>query len=273
MDCAPEVRNAIYRHVLKLDHCIIRGKPESPNPLALLQVSKAIEQEAAPILYEINLFQFVCQKPSEPTNNITSQTEAGLPRYNDIQTECLLDDVPGRHINSLRNISLIKEFNGFWPNGPLMDTALGLDGLGMLEFEKAISWLASRNAILNLLSVTLRRRSRVSHIDWDANPSPILDALDQERRISTAVEKLTNLRCLEIWKSRRVNERMWDKGVATEWAPVRPEDLEDVKAKHFPKVKGILYSRRKEGKDPSQLGHFFLKEGFSIDFGRKERCT
>ena len=272
MDCAPEVRNAIYRYVLCFDNRIIRGKPESPNALALLQVSKAIEKEAAPIFYEVNVFHFVCRKLGEPADDARIQIATGLPRYYDVQTECPYVDVPARHINSLRNIGLITELEGFWPNGPLIDAVLGPDGLGLLEFESTITWLASRNTILNLLSVTLRRRSLVSRIDWDPNPSSILDELDQERRISTAVGKLTNLRCLEIWKSRRVNERTWNKMVPMVWASVLAEKFEDVKAEHFPQAKGILYSRMKEGRDLLKPGFYFLKEGFSIDFGRKEYC-
>lgn len=272
MDCAPEVRNAIYRHVLSFDHRIIRGKSETPNRLALLQVSKAIEKEAAPVFYEVNLFHFVCQPPNQPANNINSQTDAGLSQYRDVQTECPSIDVPARHINSLRNISLLKELKGWWPNGPLIDARLGPDGLGMLEFEKTITWLASRNAILNLLSVTLRRKGTVGRIDWDSDPSSILDELDQGRRVSTAVGKLTNLSRLEIWKSRRVGEKMWNREALMEWTPVRPEYLESVKVEHFPQVKGILYSRTKDGEDLLKPRRYFLKEGFSMDFGRREVC-
>ena len=65
--------------------------------------------------------------------------------------------MPKRHINSLRNVSLVKDVPGYWPNGPLNDDTLGPQGLGILDLEKAIKFLVARNAILNSLSITLKR--------------------------------------------------------------------------------------------------------------------
>ncbi|MCJ1254530.1 hypothetical protein MMC24_002345 [Lignoscripta atroalba] len=270
MDCASEIRNTIYSYVLCFEHHIIRKKSETmPTPLALLQVSKAIERDAAPIFYELNLFRFVCQSIDElEDDHNTRRPDEGLSpsSYKDKQTECPYIDVPKRHINSLRNISLVKELNGYWPNGPVVDAALGAQGLGVLEFEETINWLAARNAILNLLSINLRRTYRIASISWDTDPSTLLRELDRERRISRAVGKFNNLRCLEIWKSRSVSKSMWEKMMAREWTAVSSEAFDNVKHDHFGQAKAVLYSRKGEI-EPTQQDEWYLAEGFLIDFG------
>lgn len=55
LNCAPEIRNAIYGYeVLSFDNTIIRGQPmkAASTSLSLLRVSKSVEREAAPIFYK-----------------------------------------------------------------------------------------------------------------------------------------------------------------------------------------------------------------------------
>lgn len=129
-------------------------KPDevTSTSLALLQVSELVEQEAAPIFYERNLFRFnIRHWEISVENNVPNQVRAkeGLSSYDDSQMTCPMIDVPKRHINSLCKVNLIRESPGHWPNGPLFDDMLGRQGLGILDLENVATYLAARNVILN----------------------------------------------------------------------------------------------------------------------------
>lgn len=271
--CSSEIRNIIYRYVLTFDNPIVRGKPDEANRtlLALLQVCKSVEREAAPIFYEQNLFQFNLRHLDTPDVYKLGRAEQGLSPYDDAQMICPIIDVPQRHINSLRNLSLTKDVGGkHWPNGSLDDNSkLGPSGLGILDFESVINFLATRNNILKSLSIMMRRLYKCGGIRWDPDPSNLLRELDYEKRISTAVEKLANLDRLEIWKSRVTSHWPRPLKVPSEWTAVQPEALNQVKVDHFAKAKAILYTRR-AGLFESKLERFsrpfFISEQFLIDF-------
>lgn len=281
LDCASEIRNVIYGYVLSYDNPIIRGKPDDGKSvsLALLQVSKLVEREAAPIFYERNLFRFDCQNwetSSEHDVDVYNEVRAkkGLSSYDEAQMTCPVIDVPKRHINSLRQVSLIRHLPGHWPNGPLFDKRLGPQGPGILELENTINFLAARNAILNSLSIILKRTDQCGSIQWDPDPSTLLRELDADKRISTAVGKLLNLDRLEIWKSRLT--RQWPKGFREppgKWTAVEPEAVNRVKRDHFPKAKEVLYTHQElKGTRPPKV--FCIAEEFLIDFhqtGVKDR--
>lgn len=271
LDCASEIRNAIYGYVLSFDNPIIREKPEDASTsLALLQVCKSVEREAAPIFYERNLFRFNFRHLHSAPDNLHKMVRKrqGLSSYDDAQMECPTINVPKRHINSLRHVDLVKELFGHWPNGPLDNGTLGPKGLEIPDFEEAINFLAARNMILSSLSITLRRIQKCGVIVWDSDLSTILHELDAERRFSTAVGKLANLRRLEIWKSRVTVQRPKLK-IPSEWTAVAPELLERVKVDHFPKAKAVLYTRRAESEHISPWVKTYAEQ-FLIDFQQTE---
>ena len=260
MDCVAEIRNTIYGYVLGFDHRLVRRSTlKDPYALALLRVSKGIECEAAPIFYEVNRFHFSFD-PSEAgdlSRNVPLQAREN-------EHSSWIGAVPERYVSSLRNVSLVKLLPHYWPNGPVLNSSRGEDDLGLLECEQMINELASRNTILNVLSITLRRQAIVNHVDYDENPLVLLSELDKNNRISAAVGKLSNLKRMEIWKSRAVCQSMWTPKVATEWIQVRSSTFEQIKLS-FPQAKSVLYSRRLEG-EPSQKNRWYFAEGHLIDF-------
>lgn len=260
MDCVAEIRNTIYGYVLGFNHRLIRKSTlKDPNALALLRVSKDIECEAAPIFYEVNQFHFGFD-PSEAGD--LSRDVPLQARENEYSS--WIGAVPERYVNSLRNVSLVKLLPHYWPDGPVLNSSKGEDDLGLLECEQMINELASRTAILNVLSITLRRQAIVNHLDYDENPLVLLSELDKNIRISAAVGKLSNLKRLEIWKSRAVYQRMWTPKVATEWIQVQSNTFEQIKLS-FPQAKSVLYSCKLEG-EPSQKSRWYFAEGHLIDF-------
>lgn len=277
LNCAPEIRNIIYGFVLSYDDPIIRANPrKTPRTfLALLQVSKSVERDAAPIFYKQNLFRFICRDwewaiSSEHGLDVYNEARAasrGLSSYDDAQMTCPVIDVPKRYINSLRNVSLIRELPGQWSNGPLGDYTLEPKDLEMPDLENAINFLAARSTTLNSLSITLKRMNLCDVIHWDPDPSSFLWQLDTERRISTAVGKFANLARLDIWKTRVI--RQWPKPlkVPCEWTAVQPEALNRVKVDHFPTAKEVLYTRRAEIEKYQWAQTIFcIAEEFLIDF-------
>lgn len=282
LNCASEIRNAIYSYILTYDNPIIRGKPGEAASifLALLQVSKSVEREAAPVFYERNLFRFnfrhlhiSFEHDSHGYNKV--RAKEGLSSYDDAQMTCPIIDVPKRHIGSLRKLGLVRELPGYWPNGPLDDYSLGPRGLRILDFEKAIGFLAARNVILKSLTITLKRIGLCDSIQWDSDPSTLLRELDADRRISTAVGKLENLGRLEIWKF-RVTLR-WPRSlkVPSECTAVQPEALDQVQVHHFAKAKAVRYTRRAEVEKSQRFQTVYcIAEQFLIDFqqtGVKDR--
>lgn len=277
MNCASEIRNIIYGLVLTYDEPIIRADPrKSPkNLLALLQVCKSVERDAAPMFYGQNLFRFVCQDWEWATTsehgldvyNEARSANRGLSSYEDAQIECPMIDVPKRYIGSLRNVSLIRELPGQWSNWPLGDYNLEPKGLEMPDLEKAINFLAARSTILYSLSITLKRMNPCDVIQWDPDPSQFLWQLDTERRISTAVGKFANLARLDLWKIRVIPQ--WPKPlkVPSEWTAVQPETLDRVKVDHFPTAKEVLYTRRAEIEKHTWAQTIFcIAEEFLIEF-------
>lgn len=276
VDCASEIRNVIYGYVLSYDNPITRGTPDKVTSasLALLQVSKLVEREAAPIFYERNRFQFDCQNwetSSENDLHVYNEMRAkkGLSSYDDAQMTCPVIDMPKRHINSLRKVNLIWQLSGdwhvFWPIEPFFDNHLGPE---ILSLENPINFLAARNAILNSLSIILKRTDPPGIIKWEPDPSRLLRELDVDRRISTAVGKLVNLERLEIWKSRLTPEWPRTLKVPYQWTAVEPEALNRVKLDHFPKAKEILYTRRATERTHHSRMVFCIAEEFLIDFHR-----
>ena len=260
LECAAEIRNTIYSHVLSFDHRLIRKRSETdPNALALLRVSKAVESEAGTIFYEVNQFHFRFKPPEG--EGILPQVPA---QAQEREHNAWISAMPERHADSLKSVSLIKELPRCWPNGPVLNSWRGEDGLGLLECEQMINWLAARNAILNVLSITLRRQAIVNYVEFDQNPLVLLSELDKDHQISAAVTKLSNLKRLEVWKSRSVYRRMWKPSVTTEWTRVQPTVFQQLRLK-FPQAKSVLYSRRLED-EPSQERSWFLAEGYLIDF-------
>lgn len=277
LECAFEIRNLIYGYVLSNENPIIRGQPEGVTStfLALLQVCKSVEREAAPIFYEQNLFRFHCRHSgpsSEQTLDVYDQARAqkSLSSYDDAQTTCPIIDVPKRYIKSLRNISLIREIRGIWPNGSLGAKGIGPQGFGITVLEDAIDFLAARNTILTSLSIVLKRVNLCGGVQWDPNPTALLHELDGEKSLSSSVEKLANLCRLEIWKVRVTLQWPNQLKVPCEWTAVEPEVLDQVKVDHFPKAKTVLYTRRaKEQKTLSHRPNYGVAEQFLIDF----KCT
>ncbi|MCJ1477549.1 hypothetical protein MMC13_006221 [Lambiella insularis] len=271
MSCPPEIRNAIYKHVLSFKAPMVRRKSDTtPMALALLQVNKQIEHEAAPVFYENNVFHFEytlsekgSQASGEPLDYEMRRRKGNLSSYDDMQTECPYLDVPKRHVKSLRNVCFLKELEGYWPNGSVVDSVLGAEGLGTVDFAETISWLAARNAILDCISITLRRRGPISRITWDESPTCLLAGLDRDRCISTAVDRFPSLRCFEIWKSRRAAFTSFSPPFEhLEWTAIKPENFDEVRHNHFEKAKAVLYCRRMARGSP----FVYDAEGFMIDF-------
>ncbi|MCJ1266335.1 hypothetical protein MMC22_006218 [Lobaria immixta] len=262
LSCASEIRNAIYSYVLTYDNPIIRGKPGEATSifLALLQVSKSVEREAAAVFYERNLFRFNFRHlhiSFEHDSHVYNEVRAkeGLSSYDDAQMKCPIIDVPQRHIGSLRELGLIRR---------LLAKRLGPQGLGILDLEKAISFLAARNANLKSLTITLKRTDLCDSIQWDPDPSTLLRGLDADRRISTAVGKLENLGRLEF----RVTLR-WPRSlqVPSEWKTVQPGALDQVQVHHFAKAKAVRHTRRAEvAKGQRFQTVFCIAEQVLIDF-------
>lgn len=263
LSCAPEIRNIIYGHVLTYDSPITPRDPgeEYSIFLALLLVCKSVEREAAPIFYERNLFRFLCQDSGSGHNldeNNQVRAEERLSSNDDAQTTSTVIEVPKRHINSLRRVSLICEPPALSCHGPVGEIAW------ILDLEKTIDFLAARNAILSSLSITLERVDRHVVIQWNPDPSTFLRELDAERRISTAVGKLANLRRLEITHFRvALKSAIPLKKVPTKCTA---EALNLVKVNHFAKAKAILYTCQTEQKtvEENQTA-YYLTEEYLID--------
>lgn len=266
LNCSSEIRNMIYGYVLSFDYPIFRKEPGWTTSilLTLLQVCKSVEQEAAPIFYEQNIFLFNLKNLNPPHRYKYKRIDKGLSPYDDAQMICPIIDVPQRHINSLRNVRLTRDIPGYLPDSSLDDHfKFGALGLGILDLESVINFLSTRNNILKSLSIDLRRLYLCNISQWDPDPSRLLRELDFEKRISTAVGKLANLHRLEVWKSRFTTG--WPKSlkVPYEWTAVQPEVLHRVKVDHFPQAKAILYTRRAQGFVPNVC---CIAEEFLIDF-------
>lgn len=276
LNCSSEIRNIIYRYALTFDHPIVRAKPDDTDPtlLALLQVCKLVEREGAPIFYEQNLFQFNVRYLNTPDVYTLGRAGQGLSPYDDAQMICPIIDVPQRHINSLRNLSLVKDVEGTqWPNQFRVGFGyfkLGASGLGILDFETVIDFLAARNDILKSLSITMKL-FKCDTIRWDPDPSSLMRELDCEKRISTAVGKLASVDRLKIRKSRVTTRWPTLLTVPDEWTAVPPEALNQVKLHHLAKTKAILYTRRADRVKQTHkqsLKVFCIAEEFLIDFQR-----
>ncbi|MCJ1466619.1 hypothetical protein MMC07_005239 [Pseudocyphellaria aurata] len=276
LECAFEIRSLIYGYVVSSENPIIRGRPERGNKnfLALLQVCKSVEREAAPIFYEQNLFRFHCRHSillsSEQTLAVYDKVRAreGLSSYDDAQTTCPIIDVPKRYIKSLRNISLVRELTGIWPNGSLGAKKIGPQGFEIPVLEDAIDFLAARNTALNCLSIVLKRISLCGGVTWDPDPTALLLELNGQKTLANAVAKLANLGRLEIWKV-RVTHWPNELKVPCTWTAVEPEALDQIKADHFPTAKAVLYTRRGEQEKHPHRPSYSLAEQFLIDF----RCA
>ena len=266
MGCPSEIRNTIYSYVLTFEHHLIRKKASTDeNRLALLQTSRAVEREAAPLFYELNTFHFICQDLDTPEDN----HDASQSTLYDVQAAFRYVDIPDRHVNSLRNLSIAKVLPGIWPNKIIIKhtSRARVRSLGTLQLEKLLLWLASRNMILKILSIDFSRLGPVSSIDWDEDPSLLLGELDSQRRISNAILNLRCLKSLHLWKSRialRRNMNGWDSGEKGDWKPIQPEAFDRVRQHHFSRASEVLYSRKREHK-PGDNPYWCYSEGFLIN--------
>ncbi|KAI0800797.1 hypothetical protein C8Q74DRAFT_445210 [Fomes fomentarius] len=232
----PELRTHILSHTVTFTYPLVRPRAgetlSSLEPqLGILLVNKTIHEEAASLFYELNRFRLFLP---------TSGFEHTLPVYTsdyDFVLDELLEDkidteevddvdaldpkpqssldtsdsedkleralaVPPRYINRLRDVIFHSRLPGCWPNGPLIDAALGPGGLGEKEVAQLLDRIAAHSGILNNISIELQRTSTVIGIEWDPDPLVLLMELDRDRRFSRIVATLPQLRRLEIWKAR-----------------------------------------------------------------------
>lgn len=232
LNCPPEIRNSIYGYVLSFDNPIINDCEPDSTFLALLQVSKSVEREAAPIFYKLNLFRFRCRFwtyrfPNWNLDGCYFPDDDAADKYNDPQRICRIINMPERYINCLRNVELLK---------------VQYDNEQIFDLRSAINFLAARNTIRSL-SITLLKNHTGDVSEWHPDPCSILRELDDKKRISTAVGKLTHLRLLEIVKLRDTFKsskplRMSDEGKA--------ELFNQVKVEHFTSAKTVLYGLHEE---------------------------
>lgn len=250
LNCPPEIRNIIYGYVLSYDNVIVpycKGSgvtgyctPDSTF-LALLQVSKSVEREAAPIFFKQNLFQFDCWYLAYKFPYF--DTDGFLFPHED-QIECpIINNVPERYIIFLRNVNLYMLLTG---NKRKCHE--------ILEVQSAINCLAARSTILRL-SITLVEQGEEDQSEWDPDPFSTLRALDDEKCISTAVGKLANLGRLEIKMIQGYHHRRRPLRVSGEWTV---QLLNRVKVEYFAKAKAVRYSRQAEP--------YSVTDEFSIDF-------
>lgn len=164
-----------------------------------------MEQEAAPIFYEQNLFQFICndleichEQNIDANNHLRAES---LSPYDDDRMTCPNIGVPKRYIKSLRKVCLVRELDDLVPN-----SIWSID-LWVLDLENAINYLAARNVSLNELWIDLERIDRGDVTQWNLDPASLSCELDAEKRISTAAGKFANLNRLLISNPARVVDR------------------------------------------------------------------
>ena len=138
MKLPTELRWMIYSFALKYSKAIHRSNFNrsrlDPTVAALLQTSKQVEAEAAPLFYRLNTFRF-CKMPL-------------LPSYDDIQTVCRAIDIPSRYVSQLRTVYLSQNVCCF--------RKVLAFGIG-----DTIAWLSVSAPLIKSLSV---------HIWWDDDP-------------------------------------------------------------------------------------------------------
>lgn len=244
LSCGPEIRNIIYGYALSYEGALNRGEPEKANLIspALLQVSKSVEREAAPIFYERNLFRFncgdleICREQNLDANKHL-QAES-LSSYDDARMTCPNIGVPKRYLKSLRKVYLFRKLDD-------MDSkSLWFIDFWVLDLENAINYLAARNVILSQLWIVLQKRFGLCELRWGPDPASLLRELDAEKRISTAVGKFANLSRLNIL-SYRVSHRP----PGPRMGPFRskaapPIDVNRVKLDHFARAQAVIYTRQ-----------------------------
>lgn len=310
MSFPPEVRAMIFVSSVAFSKTLWRprGMPESKKrrlpstslDLSILCTNKAVYAEAAALFYEHNTFGFILpfrprswgrtifndyMEPTTTTTTIATRRttptefdEGSDDTMYDIEGECRKAlTVPTLFIDRLRHVVLHKPLPGFWPDGPLTDSALGPEGLGEKELATMLDYVATNNGILTSIVVELQRELQVDTIQWDEDPLTLLGELDRERRFSRIVETLPQLRSLEIWKGRQCdvyNMRRYDDfpGGSLETGKVHIEEigeakLKQVKADHFKDLKDARYERKGWGDYvEEQEGSLFMKEGFVLNF-------
>lgn len=223
LNCPPEIRSIIYGYVLTYDNPIVfsysyspKVKPD-PTMLSLMQVSKSVEREAAPIFYKQNVFRFHCW---------LSTCDLDIPD-GDSWKECPFINVPERYNKFLRHVKLDKEQKQGKQGGP-----------SVLDLHSAIDYLAKKYNILSL-SIDLHRMDVTIDPEWDLDPLSMLRNFDGEKCIFTTVGKLVNLSHLEIRKTQSVWQipERWP----SEWTA---ELLNQVKVENFARAKAVLYRRQ-----------------------------
>ncbi|RPD82130.1 hypothetical protein L226DRAFT_16924 [Lentinus tigrinus ALCF2SS1-7] len=272
----PEIRALILANAVIFTKTLVRiingGEGQSVAPqLSLLLANKTVYEEAAALFYELNTFRFIL-----PSQGRDSYFDKRMP----IETKCVRAlTVPTQYINRLRHVVFYKPLQGYWPNGPLTDTALGPEGLGEKELALMLDTIATHSGILTSISVQLQRQSTVTHVQWDTDPLVMLKELDRGQRFSSIVERLPQLQRLEIWKGRKclvyymAGMNMFPEGRVERGEkyakPVEEAKLKQVREEHFRGVKSARYERRAWGRyveTQNSTHDLFMAEGFVLNF-------
>lgn len=256
--CAPEIRNIIYGYALSYETALVRGEPKDANliSLSLLQVSKEVEVEAAPIFYGRNLFRFrcddleICHEQYLVDTNDHLRAEI-LSSYDDARMTCPNIGVPKRYIKSLRKVCLVRQVNDREPKSVwFMDR-------WVLDLENAITYLAARNVSLNELRINLERKDPGNIIRLHSDAAHLLRDLDVEKRISTAVAKFANLDLLLISKFRVGRRPLEPLKVRYGWMAAQPIVLNRVKVDHFARAQAVFGTSHAEFKSTSVFLKFY----------------
>ncbi|RDX51956.1 hypothetical protein OH76DRAFT_1481041 [Lentinus brumalis] len=272
--CPPELRALIFANAVIFTHSLVRtadgdeGRSIAPQ-LSLLLTSRAVYDEAAALFYELNTFRFTL-----PTLRGTS-----LDSTESMETKCARAlTVPTQHINRLRHVVFYKPLAGYWPDGPLTDRALGPEGLGERELALMLDAIATHSGILTSVCVELQRQSPVTAVQWDTDPLVLLRELDRGQQFSRIVERLPQLRRLEVWKGRKCHAGIYGAyrhhfSGETYAKAVEEAKLREVREEHFRGVKSARYERRTWGKylETHEVeDELFMAEGFVLNFTERD---
>ncbi|KAI0718896.1 hypothetical protein C8T65DRAFT_736933 [Cerioporus squamosus] len=269
----PELRALIFADAVVFTESLVRvvhgqeARSIAPQ-LSLLLTSRAVYEEAAALLYELNTFRFTL--PSQGGGTSFTDTES-------METKCARAlTVPLQQVNRLRHVVFYKPLQGFWPNGPLTNAALGPEGLGEKELALMLDTIATHSGILTSICVKLQRQTPVTWVQWDTDPLVLLRELDRGQRFSSIVERLPQLRRLEIWKGRKCRARFMtafpEGGVErgeTYAKAVEEATLGQIRKEHFRGVKSARYERRAWGKYVETRNgedDLYMAEGFVLNF-------
>ena len=238
--CPPEMRNLIYSYVLTFERPLTSMIAEAiPIDLAFLRVCKAVEHEAAPLLYRLNRFVFQIDyqhRYDRRTRSFAAVKASG--RKPD------LSFLSSRHINSLRNVVLVKKSEETDPRHtsfvPLGSTSHNVLIFSSTEIKETINTLTSKNTLLKSLSITLNGGHGMT-LDG-RNALDFLSLLNLGKGVFQALRQITSLKSLELWHSRYY--RISDDTKTYKWMNLDRTVLEEVKSEHFPRAIALSSARR-----------------------------